>query len=368
VVLTHCAVYTDNLGHDLPELLYLRAGHLALCVFFGLSGFLLYRPFLAAQFEGRPRQTFGAYARRRVLRVVPAYWLALTVLSIVPGVPGMFDAGWWKQYLFLHTYTPRDLSNGLPQTWSLGIEVGIYFLLPMMVLVVGWVTSRARPAAAPAWALGIIGIFCLIGIGLTGWGLYGHHFLLWHTGLSYLWWFCAGMALAVLSVRPPRRLTRLIERARANPGACWAVALVAFAFDVWLGPLGPVGDFAQQWFLMYVLTPLAALPLLAPAVFVARGGRPRRVLASPPLMWLGLVSYGIFLWHIGVLFAFQDLGVTKALTPDGLFPLFVLVLAVSVGCAAVSYYWVERPFYALKDRRIRRPRARGKERPARARA
>jgi peptidoglycan/LPS O-acetylase OafA/YrhL len=298
---------------------------------------------------------------------VPAYWLALTVLSIVPGVPGMFNAGWWEQYLFFRTYSPGVLAKGLPQTWSLGIEVGIYVLLPVMVLVVGWFTSRARPAAAPTWALGIIGILCLIGIGLTGWGLYGHHFLLWHIGPSYFWWFCAGMALAVLSIRPPRRLTRLVDWARTHPGACWAVALVAFVLDLWLGPQGPVGGFAQQWFLMYVITPLAAVPLLAPAIFAARGGRLRRLLASRSLMWLGLVSYGVFLWHIGVLFALRDLGVTKALTPDGLFPLFALVLAISVACAAASYYWVERPFYALKDRRLR-PRPRAKSRPARARA
>jgi peptidoglycan/LPS O-acetylase OafA/YrhL len=84
-------------------------------------------------------------------------------------------------------------------------------------------------------------------------------------------------------------------------------------------------------------------------------------------MWLGLVSYGIFLWHIGVLWALKDLGVTEALTPDGLIPLFVLVFPISIACAAASYYWVERPFYALKDRRLR-PRPRGKSRPARARA
>jgi peptidoglycan/LPS O-acetylase OafA/YrhL len=55
------------------------------------------------------------------------------------------------------------------------------------------------------------------------------------------------------------------------------------------------------------------------------------------------------------------------LTTDGVIPLFALVLPLSVGCAALSYYWVERPFYALKDRRLR-PRPRGKSRPARARA
>ena len=84
-------------------------------------------------------------------------------------------------------------------------------------------------------------------------------------------------------------------------------------------------------------------------------------------MWLGLVSYGIFLWHVGILIALKDIGVTAALTPNGIIPLFVLVFPISVGCAAVSYYWVERPFYALKNRRLL-PRFRGRDRSARARA
>jgi peptidoglycan/LPS O-acetylase OafA/YrhL len=91
-------------------------------------------------------------------------------------------------------------------------------------------------------------------------------------------------------------------------------------------------------------------------------------MARRTLRWFGLVSYGIFLWHVGVLWALRDLGVTKALTPDGLIPLFLIVFPISVGLAAISYHWVERPFYALKDRRVRRRGAPGKRRPARARA
>ena len=117
----------------------------------------------------------------------------------------------------------------------------------------------------------------------------------------------------------------------------------------------------------YTILPFAALPLIAPAIFVAQRGWPRRLMARRTLRWFGLVSYGIFLWHVGVLWILRDLGVTQDLTPDGLIPLFAIVSTISVGCAAVSYYWVERPFYALKDRRFR-PRAPGKERPARARA
>ena len=367
IVVTHCAAYTQNLHGRIDNLLMLRFGQLGLCIFFGLSGFLLYRPFLAAQLEGGRKQTFGAYARRRVLRVVPAYWFALTVLSIVPGLPGMFDAGWWNQYLFLRIYSPNPLAEGLPQTWSLCIEVVIYALLPLMVIGIDWIIGRVPRRAQAAWALGMVAALGLLGLGLIGWGYLSKDFVLVHLGPSYLWWFCAGMALAVLSVRSPARLRPLVEWVRAHPGGCWAIALVPFAVAVPLGQFGPVGDIRQQEFLWYLIGPLAAAPLLASAIFVAEGGWPRRLMRRRSLRWLGLVSYGIFLWHVGVLMALKDLGVTQALTTDGVIPLFALVLPLSVGCAALSYYWVERPFYALKDRRLR-PRPRGKSRPARARA
>src|SRR5947209_19307560 len=50
-------------------------------IFFAISGFLLYRPFVAAHLEGKAGPRVGDYAWRRFLRIVPAYWFALTVLS-----------------------------------------------------------------------------------------------------------------------------------------------------------------------------------------------------------------------------------------------------------------------------------------------
>jgi peptidoglycan/LPS O-acetylase OafA/YrhL len=367
IVLTHCAAYSDNLGSTPFELVYLRAGQLGLVVFFGLSGFLLYRPFLAAQLKGGRAQPFGPYARRRVLRLVPAYWFALTVLSIVPGVPGMFDSGWWKQYLFLGIFSDHALGHGLPQTWSLCIEAQLYVLLPLMVLGIGWVVGRVRETAAGAWALGLVLGVCALGIGLQAFGYLGHVSLIGKIGPGYLWWFGAGMMLAVLTVRPPARLHRTIEWVRAHPAGCWWLALPVFALAVWLGTYGPVGDFRQQQFMNYTLLPFAGLALIAPAIFVAAGGWPRRLMARRTLRWFGLVSYGIFLWHVGVLWVLRDIGVTRDLSPDGLIPLYAIVLTISCGFAAISYSWVERPFYALKNRRLL-PRFRGRDRSSRARA
>ena len=92
---------------------------------------------------------------------------------------------------------------------------------------------------------------------------------------------------------------------------------------------------------------LIALLLLLPAVFDDRaGGAPRRFLAHPVVAWLGLISYGIFLWHYVV--ALQ-LGAGGAELGFG----WVLLgtLAITIPIAAVSYYLVERPLLRLKYRR-----------------
>src|SRR5439155_8271808 len=93
-----------------------------------------------------------------------------------------------------------------------------------------------------------------------------------------------------------------------------------------------------------------------PAVFGDdRGGWPRRVLAWPPLAWLGLISYGIFLWHLPLAKELNDH------LPHSYVLITIATMAVAIACATVSYYLVERPLLRLKDprarRRERRPRA-----------
>ena len=94
---------------------------------------------------------------------------------------------------------------------------------------------------------------------------------------------------------------------------------------------------------------LVAFLLLLPAVFGdERGGLPRRILANPLLAWLGLISYGIFLWHLAI---------AEKFGPDGADLPFVWALIataiLSTAVAAASYYLLERPILRLKYHRLR---------------
>ena len=92
---------------------------------------------------------------------------------------------------------------------------------------------------------------------------------------------------------------------------------------------------------------LISILVVIPAVFGTRERGPGRILGAPVVAWLGLVSYGIFLWH----YVFT---VKLGAGGDGwaFVPILGVTLAGSVACAALSYYALERPVLRLKNRRL----------------
>src|SRR5437868_11868840 len=105
---------------------YLTRLNVGVAVFFVISGFLLYRPLLAARAGQGPPVRLRDYARRRVLRIVPAYWVALTVLAVYPGLPDMFSGRWWVYYGFGQDYGTRTVVDGIGPAWSLGCAVVVH--------------------------------------------------------------------------------------------------------------------------------------------------------------------------------------------------------------------------------------------------
>jgi peptidoglycan/LPS O-acetylase OafA/YrhL len=169
-------------------------------------------------------------------------------------------------------------------------------------------------------------------------------------------WFALGMAMAVLSVGPaPGAATDFVSR---HPGVCWAAAGVVYVVMCLLlrVPEGaPLRYTESQWMVQHVLSAVVAVLLIAPAVFGhTEGGWPRRVMAWPVLAWLGLVSYGIYLWQGGVVLEAWRQG-ARDWVPGAPFLVMTLVtLAGTVVFAALSYYLVERPVMRWKHRGISR--------------
>jgi peptidoglycan/LPS O-acetylase OafA/YrhL len=321
-------------------------------IFFAISGFLLYRPFVRARLRGEAAPATRVYAWRRLLRIGPAYWIALTVVAIwlqLGDVARPENAPWL--YLFGQSYRPETAIAGLPQAWSLCVEAAFYLFLPMYALAM-----RSLPAVTERGRLRIelvaLAVLAGAGFGFTALSVStgavaarSPVFPLHLTLPSYLEVFAVGMCLAVLSVwyeeRDPPAWLRPLDR---FPGIAWAAALVAFwAVSTRLGLDGHAGETIGTW--QYVgrtaLYCVIALGVVVPAVFGTQTrGLVRRVLANRVLLWIGLVSYSLFLYHVVVV-----IQVDRWNLPVGT----AVALALSLAIAAASYYVIERPALSLKQ-------------------
>ena len=360
VLLVHTAIFTGAFD-DRYYGRFLAHLDIGVPFFFLLSAFLLYRPFVEARVTGTPRTRFRDYGKRRFVRIFPAYWAALTVAAIVPGMAGAFSGNWWVYYGLLQNYPVYEATGtcavdpfrcGIPIAWTLSIEVFFYLTLPLFVLAMAWLGERwhggwLRLELAAVALISAISIVIQSSVPMDD-----VHTWLFFSPLGRGWWFGLGLALAAISVELSHRPTEpaFIDRVRRHPGVpvLGGALLYALAAIFWFEPSPslsyPVVDLGH-YVALYLLVGVIAALVILPAVFGADGGGLwRRALRHRSLVWLGLVSYGIFLWQFPVLIFLLDADV------DGFLPLTVLTFTLTVGCAALSYYLLERPLM----RRLRR--------------
>jgi peptidoglycan/LPS O-acetylase OafA/YrhL len=195
-------------------------------------------------------------------------------------------------------------------------------------------------------------------------------------------WFALGMMLAVVSVHAAERGGALPPgcawRAPA-PWVAWAGAalLLALLTRAGLPRVFPYVYTEDGWLLEHLAFAGLAVLVVLPAAFPGDGsGWPRRLLGWPPLAWLGLVSYGIYLWHVPLAIEISRAGVAGWVPTGGYVAVTAATVAAACACAAASWYLVERPLLRLKDPPGRPPArtsrvsdpARGPLHPARAAA
>jgi peptidoglycan/LPS O-acetylase OafA/YrhL len=350
----HAAFFSGAFTSDSPLRQYAVHLDVGVSVFFLISGFLLYRPFVRARHEDRPAPHTGAYAWRRFLRIVPAYWVALTVVTVWLSLDGVFTAtGVPTYYGFAQIYSTEHGLGGIGQAWTLAVEVTFYAFLPLWAAAMRRLRGGLRVELV---ALALLWLFSL------AWKLFALRRVdasaldagPWLMPLpNFLDQFALGMGLAVLSVHGAS--LGALER---RPWLAWLGAAVAFwAVSTQVGISGRLEEGLSdgEFLARHELYSLVALGVLLPAAFGwERRDLVRRVLGWRPLLYVGLVSYGVYLWHYAVVKQLAE-GVNDWLVDSLGLGLELRLLAyllggavLSVAVASLSYYVIERPALSLK--------------------
>lgn len=340
VVLTHAAFLTGTADDGLAGRLMAR-GDFGVAIFFGLSGYLLHRGLLreaASPSASLRRAGLRGYALRRAARVLPAYWLTLTVVVAVTGPP-------WRDVV-LHAlgaqiYVAGSQLDSFSQSWSLATELSFYAALPLVVMILRPVRRR-RPGLPLTLLLGAGVVLTLAG-GLTESADLARD-------VPYERWlparapnFLVGMILAEAAVRPGHPISTRLRALAALPGPVLGLGAAAYVLATssltGVLTLGVTPGWHQS--VKTLLSCVVTGALMVPLILGPPGGL-GRALGAPLPAWLGRVSYGIFLWHLPVFTALLALSGIETFT-GGLLPLLIFGGAITLVLAAASYHWVELP-------------------------
>jgi peptidoglycan/LPS O-acetylase OafA/YrhL len=360
VVLHHTSFYTGKMynGRLAPYFTHLDVG---VAVFFLISGFLLYRPFVAALLAGRPGPSVRRFFVRRLLRIFPAYWLALLGIMLFFGlsVPVRGARSYFEYFTLLQIYdSVARATGGISQAWTLSVELSFYAFLPLYALVMRRVAGeRGRETRVRIEAAGLVALYA-ISIAFRGLVFAVHSGRLHTLGIYWLPanldYFALGMGLAVASAWLAERETtpRVAELAGSAPMFWWLLSLISFvAVSKGLHlPVGLVRVDGLKGYARQFLYGATAFFLLLPAVFGPQDrGLVRRFLRWQPMVYLGLISYGVYLWHQ----AWIERAVRWTGRPvfQSSFPIVLTAaLTWTIFTATLSWFLVERPLLRVRDR------------------
>ncbi|MEU7863145.1 acyltransferase [Nonomuraea sp. NPDC049141] len=317
---------------------------IAVPIFFLLSGLLLYRPWARAVIEDTPRPRPGRYLWRRMVRVLPAYWL---VTALALWAWGSLDwTGWAKWLLLLQNYTEQNRApDGLYQMWTMPIEMAFYLLLPVLAWALhSWARGGNRPVRLLA------GIAVLPVISLTS-VIVSHVYdqpqlALWLP--HHLIYFAAGMAMAVLSVWIKQ--SKVVD-ALAPQLLVLALLLYAVLSTELAGPRTLTLPTLSQSLWRMILETSVAVLVIAPFALASRHDSLRhRVLGNPVTAYLGRISYSFFLWHAPVITLYYKVTGDQPFTGDFV-KVAILTFIASLLISAASYHLVEENALRLAGRR-----------------
>lgn len=314
-----------------------KGGYLGVDLFFVLSGYLITLSLIRARERGG--QFLAEFYWHRFLRLFPALALLCAVVVVVGFFAG--DEGRTRDVIASLTYVSnwtRALGTGTPvylgHTWSLAIEEQFYLIWPVLLVVL---LAVMRPARAAWWVAGLALALMIWRFSAAAGGLAPDRI---YNGFEFRAdGLLLGCALALATFQAPEIEASIGSAARR---------LVLIACVVMAGLFAKLDSLDLPMLeLGYSISNISLVAIVA--YFALPIARPRAVdalLGSRAMVWLGEISYGIYLWHYPIALY---LYLRTPLTQSGWLLPTLLTVGGSIGLAALSFRFVEMPARSLRS-------------------
>lgn len=332
------------------SLVHPSGGWLGVDVFFVLSGYLI-TSLLVKEYDKRDRIRFGGFYARRALRLFPA----LAVLLVVVGLYCQTHPQYWWGKSSVRTipwvigyvinwgvalHHSNVWAGTLAHTWSLAVEEQFYLVWPLICLGILRIVRNRRLVAA-----GLLGAAALEVWWRYHLMVHGANFeRLYNATDTHSDALLVGCALAFF-------VASLGEHAATDPrwryaSYTGAVAGVAAAPYLYLR-----ADYGPEWTWLWIPACAVATALILFNLVTHPLPPLRWFLSTPPLVWVGKRSYGLYLWHLPVIIIVSSYGFSWQ-DPSPLYRANLIIMSLLL--CALSYRYVEQPFLRWKERLSRR--------------
>ena len=324
--------------------------NVAVTIFFVLSGYLLFKPFLQAILLGAPFPKTQDFYLKRLVRIMPAYWIALTILwgiraTNVPDISGLL-----RNIFLIHPLTSQNVFTGIHQAWTLSIELFFYLCLPWIAKFIRvWTKNKSLNVA-------VRNIFILLLLFYSSAYIFRIvfsqiHFKIFET--HAIWFparldsFALGMTISVVVVA--LNVLPALDGLQDKLARMWpifffiSVAAWFWSTQIGLGMFPDTPSFQIDLF-GHFLFGIASVCFVFPFCLDQGTSRIVKIFGSRVCVWLGTISYGLYLWH----YLFLDGDFANTYLPYrigdmGLVTRLLVTIPGSIAIATVSYYLIERP-------------------------
>jgi peptidoglycan/LPS O-acetylase OafA/YrhL len=303
-----------------------RWGIAPIYIFFALSGYLIFRPFARRDYGAGGRVNLAHYSLNRVVRLLPIYYVAVTLLLLVRTHTGL-GGDWWRFFVFAQAYSVHTATKLDAPLWTLVVELQFYLVLPFLAFAVARVSRRSALKAA----------LILICIGAASLAYHASarneatHLIAHLSFPANFVFIVVGMIIAVIETQWAALPLHRIPVVLRSSGT-WLIAGVA------LWPLAHRGADSVALLASFLIVGSVILPL---------GSSPLvELLDWRPLATLGIATYSLYIWHFPLIQGLVSLRVLR-------FSFFLdaaIAIAICGAAALLSYRFIEAPFLRLRRR------------------